>query len=76
LDFFQTGFSNGALTSGRRTTDIGGFQDAAVYDVGMTDDNDTDSYFPDCVGQRGFGPQLLRTTDPSACRRCRRTRAA
>jgi len=51
--------------SGGRTTDIGGFQDGPVYDVAMTDD--TDSYFLDCVGQRGFGPQLLQTTDPNAC---------
>jgi|HubBroStandDraft_1064217.scaffolds.fasta_scaffold05883_6 hypothetical protein len=65
VDFFQTSFSNGTLTSGGRTTDIGGFQDGTVYDVAMTDD--TDSYFLDCVGQRGFGPQLLQTTDPNAC---------
>lgn len=66
VDFSQTGFSKGTLTSGGRTTDIEGFQDGAVYDVTMSDD--TDSYFLDCVGQIGYGvPELLQTTDPNAC---------
>jgi Peptidase A4 family len=67
VDFFQTGFSNGALTSGGKATDIEGFRDGTVYDMPMIDDSD--SYFLDCVGQRGFGhlPQLLETTNPNAC---------
>jgi len=62
-DFFQTGFFNGELTSGGKTTDIEKFQDGPVYDVLMVDD--TDSYLLDCVGQRGFGPQVLPTTTNS-----------
>jgi hypothetical protein len=62
-DFFQTGFFNGELTSGGKTTSIEGFQDGTVYDVLMVDD--TDSYLLDCIGQRGFGPQVLLTTEPS-----------
>lgn len=62
-DFFQTGFFNSALTSGGKTTRIEGFQDGAVYDIGMIDDSE--SYFLDCVGQRGFGPQLLLI--PNGC---------
>jgi len=66
VDFFQAGFSNGALTSGGRATSIEGFQDGPVYDMAMIDDSD--SYFLDCVGQRGFGrPQLLQTTNAYAC---------
>ena len=64
-EFFQTGFFNGELTSGGKTTDIEGFQDGTVYDVLMVDD--TDSYLLDCVGQRQFGPQLLLTTNPNSC---------
>jgi hypothetical protein len=66
VDFFQTGFSNGTLTSGGKTTDIEGFRDGTVYDMAMVDD--TDSYFLDCVGQTGFGrPSLLQTSDANAC---------
>lgn len=64
-NFFQTGFFNGALTSGGKTTTVEGFQGGTVYDVSMVDD--TDSYFLDCIGQRGFGPQLLQTSNPNAC---------
>jgi len=63
VDFSQTGFSNGALTSGGKTTKIEGFQDGTVYDIAMIDD--TESYFLDCVGQREPGPQLLLL--PNAC---------
>jgi len=63
VDFFQTGFFNGALTSGGKTTRIEGFKDGPVYDIGMIDDSE--SYFLDCVGQRGFSPQLL--VIPNGC---------
>jgi hypothetical protein len=64
-DFFQTGFFNGSLTSGGKTTKIEGFQDGPVLDVPMIDD--TDSYFLDCVGQRPGPSRLLQTSDPNAC---------
>jgi hypothetical protein len=64
VDFFQTGFFNGTLTSGGKTTDIEGFRDGTVYDMPMIDDSD--SYFLDCVGQRG-GAQLLLTGNANAC---------
>jgi hypothetical protein len=63
VDFFQTGFFDGTLTSGGKTTRIEGFQDGTVYDIAMIDDSE--SYFLDCVGQRQFGPQLLQL--PNAC---------
>ena len=65
VDFFQTGFFNGELTSGGKTKSIEQFQDGAVYDVQMSDDSG--SYWLDCVGQRGFGSQLLLTSDTNAC---------
>jgi Peptidase A4 family len=65
VNFFQTGFSDGKLTSGGRTTHIERFQDGTVYDVPMNDDSA--SYWLGCPGQKGFGPQLLLTSDPNAC---------
>ena len=65
VDFFQTGFSDGKLTSGGVTTHIEDFTQGTVYDMAMIDDSD--SYLLDCVGQRGFGPQLLQTANPNAC---------
>ncbi|HXY97156.1 MAG TPA: G1 family glutamic endopeptidase, partial [Steroidobacteraceae bacterium] len=35
VDFFQTGFSNGTLTSGGKTSKIEGFTDGGVYDIAM-----------------------------------------
>lgn len=64
-DFFETGFFNGALTSGGKTTKIEGFLDGAVFDIPMVDDSD--SYFLDCVGQRGAPFRLLQTSDLNAC---------
>jgi len=61
VDFFETGFFNGTLTSGGNTTKIEGFQDGPVYDVVMIDDSA--SYFLDCVGQKHPGPQLLPFPD-------------
>jgi Peptidase A4 family len=66
VDFFQTSFSNGTLTSGGKSTPIEGFRDGTVYDMSIIDDSD--SYFLDCVGQRGYGrPELLETTNANAC---------
>ncbi len=64
-DFFQTSFVNGAVTSGGTTTKVEGFQDGPVLDVAMLDD--TDSYFLDCIGQKGAPGQLLQATNPNAC---------
>ena len=66
-NFSLTGFANGTLTSGGKTTEIEGFKDGPVYDVQMTDD--TASYWLDCVGQQNFfgGPKLLLTSNPNAC---------
>ena len=65
VDFFQTGFFDGKVTSGGKTKTIEQFQDGPVYDVQMSDDSG--SYWLDCVGQSGFRPQLLQTSDASAC---------
>jgi hypothetical protein len=65
VDYFQTGFFNGTLTSGGKTTKIEDFQGGTVYDVSMVDD--TVSYFLDCVGQNQFGPQLLLFSNANAC---------
>jgi hypothetical protein len=65
VDFFETSFFNGEVTSGGKTKKIEQFQDGTVYDVQMSDD--TGSYWLDCIGQRGFGTQLLLTSDANAC---------
>jgi hypothetical protein len=64
-DYFQTAFFDGKVTSGGTTTPIEGFQGGSVLDVQMSDDSG--SYWLDCIGQRGFGPQLLETTNPNSC---------
>ena len=64
-DFFQASFVNGSVTSGGKTTKIEGFQDGPVLDVAMVDDSE--SYFLDCVGQKGAPGQLLPSNDPNAC---------
>jgi Peptidase A4 family len=64
-DFFQASFVNGGVTSGGKATKIEGFQDGPVLDIAMLDD--TDSYFLDCVGQKGAPGQLLQATDPTVC---------
>lgn len=64
-DFFQASFANGAVTSGGKTTKIEGFQDGPVLDIAMLDD--TDSYFLDCIGQKGAPGQLLQAADPNVC---------
>ena len=68
VDFFQTAFFNGTLTSGGKTSKIEGFTDGGVYDIAMIDASET--YFLDCVGQQGFGPQVLlipNATTPNGC---------
>jgi hypothetical protein len=65
VNFARTGFSNGALTSGGRTTEIEGFQDGTVYDVPMNDDSG--GYWLDCAGQTGGPFKLLLTSDSAAC---------
>jgi Peptidase A4 family len=65
VDFSQTSFYDGRVTSGGKTTNIEGFQDGTVLDIAMVDDSG--SYFLDCVGQKELGPQLLQTNDPKAC---------
>jgi|SRR5579862_2310125 len=65
VDFFQTGFYDGTLTSGGKTTNIEHFQDGTVDDIAMIDDSE--SYLLDCVGQRESGPQLLQINNPDAC---------
>src|SRR5580658_4431092 len=46
VDFFQTGFFDGKVTSGGKTKTIEQFQDGPVYDVQMSDDSG--SYWLDC----------------------------
>jgi Peptidase A4 family len=65
VDFFQTGFFNGELTSGGKTTPIEGFQGGGVYDVQMSDD--TASYWLDCTGQIFGAPRLLLTSNANSC---------
>jgi len=66
VSFSPTGFVNGTLTSGGKTTTIEGFKDGTVYDVPMLDE--TDSYYLDCVGQPIFGgPKLLLVSNANAC---------
>jgi hypothetical protein len=69
-DFSQTSFSNGAVTSGGKTTTIERFKDGPVFDFDMVDD--TASYWLDCVGQQNFGwggggPKLLLISNPNSC---------
>jgi hypothetical protein len=67
-NFSLTGFSNGIVTSGGKTTDIEGFKDGTVNDIPMVDD--TGSYWLDCVGQPSWGwggPKPLLTSNPNSC---------
>lgn len=57
VNYFQTGFYDGTLTSGGKTTKIGGFQDGSVNDFAIIDDSL--SYFLDCVGQKDVTPEVL-----------------
>lgn len=65
VDYSRTGFERGSVTSGGTTTAIEAFKDGSVNDMPMSDDSD--SYWLDCVGQTTAGPQLLQTSNPSAC---------
>jgi hypothetical protein len=69
VDFFESGFLNGTVTSGGKTTKIEGFTDGPVYDIAMIDDSE--SYFLDCVGQKPWtAPAVLlipNATTPNGC---------
>jgi hypothetical protein len=64
-DFSVTGFFDGKLTSGGKTTNIENFHDGGVYEVPMSDDSG--SYWLDCIGQTQPGPALLQTDNFSSC---------
>jgi hypothetical protein len=63
-NYFQTGFYDGTLTSGGKTTYIEGFQDGSVDDYAIVDDSI--SYYLDCVGQKDVTPHVL-LFEPSSC---------
>ncbi|HTU85200.1 MAG TPA: G1 family glutamic endopeptidase [Solirubrobacteraceae bacterium] len=65
VDFDQNAFSNGTVTSGGVTSSIAGFRGGTVYDV-LTED-DTMSYYLDCVGQSRPPDQLLLVSNANAC---------
>jgi|SRR5579862_288030 len=64
-DYTQTGFYDGTVTSGGKTTYIEHFQDGSVVDFDMLDDSET--YLLDCVGQKGAGPKLLPIDSANSC---------
>jgi hypothetical protein len=64
-DFTRTGFTSGSLVSGGRASDIQGFRGGSVNDIAMNDD--TDSYYLDCVDQPSPPGTLLSLADTSAC---------
>jgi len=64
-DFTRTFFTSAGLVSGGRASDIQGFTDGSVNDIAINDD--TDSYYLDCVDQPSPPGTLLLLTDASAC---------
>jgi Peptidase A4 family len=62
-DFTATAFDRGSLVAGGVKSSIGGFN-GPVYDISMNDD--TASYYLDCVGQRSRPGTLLQVT-PNQC---------
>jgi hypothetical protein len=64
-DFDRTYFTSGDITSGGVASNIQGFNDGPVYDIGMIDD--TASYYLACVDQPSPPGTLLSTTDTTAC---------
>jgi hypothetical protein len=67
-NYYQTGFYDGTLTSGGKTTYIEGFQDGSVNDFAILDDSI--SYFLDCVGQKDDTPELLLFTGSNPFKAC------
>jgi hypothetical protein len=65
VDFFNTGFTRGMQTSGGTSGSIASFTGGPVYDVQMIDDSE--SYYLDCVGQRGPSGRLLLVSSANAC---------
>ncbi len=64
-DFGRAFFSRADVVSGGRLSNIQGFQDGPVYDIGMTDD--TNSYYLACVGQPSPPGTLLSASQTNAC---------
>jgi hypothetical protein len=64
-DFTRTFFIRAGLVSGGSASDIQGFSGGSVNDIAMNDD--TDSYYLDCVDQPSRPGTLLSLSDPSAC---------
>jgi len=62
-DFTATGFSRGNLVAGRVPSSIQGFS-GPVYNISMNDD--TASYYLDCVGQTS-PPGTLLSVSPNQC---------
>jgi Peptidase A4 family len=63
-DFTSTGFTRGNLVAGGASSSIQGFSGGPVYNISMNDD--TDSYYLDCVGQTQRPGTLLQVT-PNQC---------
>ncbi|HEX4092884.1 MAG TPA: G1 family glutamic endopeptidase [Trebonia sp.] len=64
-DFHKTTFSAGDIESNGKFTNIQGFKDGPVYDMPMQDDST--SYYLDCVDQPSPPGSLLSLSDPSSC---------
>jgi hypothetical protein len=64
-DYTRTSFSSGYITSDGVTSNIQGFGDGTVYDMGMVDD--TNSYYLSCVDQPSPPGSLLSATSTTAC---------
>ncbi len=62
-DFTSTGFTRGNLVAGGVSSSIQGFN-GSVFNISMNDD--TDSYYLDCVGQTQRPGTLLQVT-PNQC---------
>jgi Peptidase A4 family len=63
-DYRDTGFQSAHETSGGHAGSIGSFQDGPIYNIDMQDDST--SYYLDCVGQRAPIGSLL-TVSPNQC---------
>jgi Peptidase A4 family len=63
-DFTSTGFTRGNLVAGGTSSSIQGFNGGPVYNISMNDD--TGSYYLDCVGQTQRPGTLLQVT-PNQC---------